>query len=208
MFEAVIFDFGGVITSSPFEAFNHMEQRLGIPANSVRRINATNPDTNAWAQFERAEIDASEFDAKFSQEAEALGIRLQGRDVLSCLQGSVRPTMLEALRRITKRYKTGCITNNVKSMPSDHGRDPLVAEAFSLFGHVIESSKLGIRKPDPRIYQMMLEHLEVPAGRSVYLDDLGINLKPAKALGMTTIKVESAAPAIAELERHLGIQLG
>jgi putative hydrolase of the HAD superfamily len=83
----------------------------------------------------------------------------------------------------------------------------LVAEAFSLFGHVIESSKLGIRKPDPRIYQMMLDHLGVPAEHSIYLDDLGINLKPARALGMTTIKVESAAPAIAELERHLGIQL-
>jgi putative hydrolase of the HAD superfamily len=98
MFEAVIFDFGGVITSSPFEAFNHMEQRLGIPANSVRRINATNPDTNAWAQFERAEIDAAEFDAKFSQEAEALGISLQGRDVLSCLQGSVPSSHHEALQ--------------------------------------------------------------------------------------------------------------
>lgn len=207
MFQAVIFDFGGVITESPFEAFNRMEQRLGIPQNSVRRINATNPDTNAWAQFERAEIDAAEFDTKFSQEARALGISLQGRDVLSCLQGSVRPAMLEALRRISRQFKTGCITNNVKSMPADHGRDPQVAEAFSLFGHVIESSKLGIRKPDPRIYRMMLEHLEVPAERSVYLDDLGINLKPAKALGMTTIKVESAGPAISELERHLGIRL-
>lgn len=208
MFEAVIFDFGGVITESPFEAFNRLEQRLGIPLNSVRRINSTNPDTNAWAQFERSEIDATGFDDKFSREALALGISLTGRDVLSCLQGNVRPDMLEALRRIAARFRTGCITNNVKPDPSDRSeRDLLVTEAFSLFGHVIESSKLGIRKPDPRIYAMMLEHLGVPAARSVYLDDLGINLKPARDLGMTTIKVVTAAPAIDELERHLGLSL-
>ena len=209
MFEAVIFDFGGVITQSPFEAFNRLESRLSVPANSIRRINSTNPDTNAWAQSERAEIDVAEFDRRFSEEARALGINLSGRDVLSCLQGNVRPAMLEALRRISKRFKTGCITNNVKSAPSDPvARDNQVSEAFSLFGYVIESSKLGIRKPDPRIYTMMLDHLKVSAERSIYLDDLGINLKPAKALGMTTIKVESEGPAVAELERLLGIQLG
>lgn len=209
MFEAVIFDFGGVITESPFEAFNRLEHSLGIPLNTIRRINATNPDSNAWAQFERSEIDAAAFDRKFGAEAQALGISLNGRQVLGCLQGNVRPTMLEALRRISRQFRTGCITNNVKPEASDlSDRDAKVAEAFSLFEHVIESSKIGIRKPDPRIYAMMLEHLKVPPERSVYLDDLGINLKPAKAMGMTTIKVESPAPAIAELQRHLGIELG
>jgi putative hydrolase of the HAD superfamily len=209
MFEAVIFDFGGVITESPFEAFNRMEARLGISPNTVRRINATNPDTNAWALFERSEIGPEEFDRRFSEEAAALGVTLAGRDVLSCLHGSVRPRMLEALKRIAGKFRTGCITNNVKAAGPDHSnRDAKVAEAFSLFGHVLESSKIGIRKPDPRIYTMMLEALSVKPERAVYLDDLGINLKPAKALGMTTIKVVTGDDAIAELERHLGMKLG
>jgi putative hydrolase of the HAD superfamily len=208
MFEAVIFDFGGVITESPFEAFNRLEARRGLSPDTIRRINATNPDTNAWARFERSEIDAGEFDRLFSAEAAALGIDLAGHDVLSCLQGAVRPRMLGALRRIAARYRTGCITNNVRTNGPDHAaRDPQVAEAFALFGHVLESSKLGIRKPDPRIYAMMLEHLGVPPAAAIYLDDLGINLKPARALGMTTIKVVTGDDAIAELERHLGLAL-
>lgn len=208
MFEAVIFDFGGVITESPFEAFNRMEARLGISPNTVRRINATNPDTNAWALFERSDIGPEEFDLRFSEEAAALDVSLSGRDVLACLHGNVRPRMLEALRRIAGKLKTGCITNNVKSAGPDHpARDTLVAEAFSLFGHVLESSRIGIRKPDPRIYAMMLDALAVPPARAVYLDDLGINLKPARALGMTTIKVVSGDDAIAELENLLGMKL-
>jgi len=208
MFEAVIFDFGGVITESPFEAFNRMERTLGIPADTVRRINATNPDTNAWAMFERAEIDTAEFDRRFSAEAAALGASLSGHDVLSCLQGAVRPRMLEALKRIAALYKTGCITNNVPNDRPDHAtRDARVAEAFNLFGHVIESSKLGIRKPDPRIYRLMLDYLGVHPSRAIYLDDLGINLKPARAMGMTTIKVATGDDAIAELERLLAITL-
>lgn len=208
MFEAVIFDFGGVITESPFEAFNRMERTRGIPADTVRSINATNPDTNAWAMFERAEIDTGEFNRRFSAEAAAFGVSLSGHDVLTCLQGAVRPRMLEALKRIAARYKTGCITNNVRSDGPDHAtRDVRVAEAFSLFGHVIESSKLGIRKPDPRIYRLMLDHLEVQPTRAIYLDDLGINLKPARTMGMTTIKVTTGDDAIAELERLLAISL-
>jgi putative hydrolase of the HAD superfamily len=159
--------------------------------------------------FERSEIDTVEFDRRFSAEAAAFGVTLSGRDVLSCLQGSVRPRMLEALKRISGRYKTGCITNNVRSDGPDHAtRDPRVAEAFALFGHVIESSKLGIRKPDPRIYGLMLEHLGVEAAKAIYLDDLGVNLKPAKALGMTTIKVVTGDDAIANLEALLGTRLG
>jgi putative hydrolase of the HAD superfamily len=208
MFEAVIFDFGGVITHSPFEAFNRLEARLSIPADTIRRINASNPDHNAWARFERAEIDAEAFDTAFASEAKSVGVELAGREVLSCLQGSVRLDMLEALRRISGTYKTGCITNNVKSGKGVEAKpDPLVIEAFSLFDHVLESSKIGIRKPDPRIYELMLSKLKVKPERCIYLDDLGINLKPARDLGMTTIKVTSSEPTIAELERLLRIEL-
>jgi putative hydrolase of the HAD superfamily len=208
MMEAVIFDFGGVITESPFEAFNRLESARGLPKDLVRRINATNPHTNAWARFERSEVGLDGFDIAFADEARAMGFELPGREVLACLHGAVRPYMLEALRRIAARFKTGCITNNVKSEKQTDGwRDRNVDEAMGLFGHVIESSKVGIRKPDPRIYQMMVEALRVDPGRCVYLDDLGINLKPARDMGMTTIKVERAEPALDSLESLLGLTL-
>jgi putative hydrolase of the HAD superfamily len=206
--EAVIFDFGGVITESPFEAFNRLETARGLPKDLVRRINATNPHTNAWARFERAEVNLYGFDLAFADEARAMGFELPGREVLACLHGAVRPSMLEALRRIAARFKTGCITNNVKSeKEADGWRDHGVDEAMGLFNHVIESSKAGIRKPDPRIYQMMVEVLAVDPRRCVYLDDLGINLKPARDMGMTTIKVERADAALASLENLLGLTL-
>jgi putative hydrolase of the HAD superfamily len=208
MMQAVIFDFGGVITESPFEAFNRLEAARGLPKDLVRRINATNPHTNAWARFERAEIGLDGFDAAFADEARAMGFELPGREVLSCLQGEVRPAMLEALRRIAARFKTGCITNNVKSdNPASSWRNENVDEAMGLFHHVLESSKIGVRKPDPRIYKMMVEALAVDPQRCVYLDDLGINLKPARDMGMTTIKVERANPAIDALENLLGLTL-
>lgn len=208
MFEAVIFDFGGVITESPFEAFNRLEAERGIPKDTIRRINATNPHENAWARFERAEIDIAGFDTAFAEEAKAVGHVLPGRDVMGCLYGAVRPSMLEALRRISARMKTGCITNNVKTEGSSSGwRNKSVDEAMSLFHHVIESSKVGVRKPDPRIYKMMTDELSVDPKRCIYLDDLGINLKPAREMGMTTIKVEAAAPALEALEHHLGLTL-
>jgi putative hydrolase of the HAD superfamily len=209
MFEAVIFDFGGVITESPFEAFNQLESARGLPKDFIRRINAANPHDNAWAKFERAEITPDAFDVAFADEARAQGFELGGRDVIACLAGAVRPSMLEALRRISVRFKTGCITNNVKS-DNKHGgmwNNRSVDEAMSLFQHIIESSKVGIRKPDPRIYRMMTDALAVDPTRCIYLDDLGINLKPARALGMTTIKVEAPAPTIDALEHHLGLTL-
>lgn len=208
MMEAVIFDFGGVITESPFEAFNRLESARGLPKDLVRRINATNPHTNAWARFERSEIGLDGFDLAFADEARAMGFELPGREVLACLHGAVRPSMLEALRRISARFKTGCITNNVKSdNPENTWRNQSVDEAMGLFGHVIESSKIGIRKPDPRIYRMMVEALAVDPHRCIYLDDLGINLKPARDMGMTTIKVERADPALDTLENLLGLTL-
>lgn len=208
MMQAVIFDFGGVITESPFEAFNRLETARGLPKDFVRRINATNPHANAWARFERAEIDLDAFDLAFADEARALGFELPGREVIACLYGAVRPSMLEALRRINEKFKTGCITNNVKSEnPASSWRNQSVDEAMALFHHVIESSKVGVRKPDPRIYQMMTDALRVDPRNCIYLDDLGINLKPARDMGMTTIKVGAAEPALETLEELLGLTL-
>jgi putative hydrolase of the HAD superfamily len=211
MIRAVIFDFGGVFTSSPFEAFNRYERERGLPENLIRRINSTNHLENAWALFERAEVDIDGFDKAFAAEAAALGHHLPGRDVLPLLAGDLRPEMVEALRRIKARFKTGCITNNVPSMEAVGADRPDTLyrrEVVEMFDEMIESSKLGIRKPDPRIYQLMCEKLSVAPEECVYLDDLGGNLKPARQMGMITIKVESASQAIAELEAATGMRLG
>jgi putative hydrolase of the HAD superfamily len=207
MLEAVIFDFGGVFTSSPFEAFARFERERGLPADFIRRVNSENHLDNAWARLERAEIDHDAFDLAFAAECRALGHEVGGRDVLPLLAGAPRPEMIEALRRIHGRLKTGCITNNLPA----GGPSPLASfyklEAMALFDHVIESSKIGLRKPDPRIYRMMVEALGAAPEACVYLDDIGINLKPARAMGMTTIKVTDPAAAIAELEGYVGFPL-
>ena len=209
-FDAVIWDFGGVITSSPFEAFARFETASELPKDFIRSINATNPDTNAWALFERSEIDADAFDAAFQAEATARGHSVRGAEVLALLAGDIRPEMVAVLQRlIDEDYKIGCITNNVKSgsgagMARSKEKAAAVEAVMELFSHVIESSKVGIRKPDSEIYKMACTALDVTPERAVFLDDLGVNLKPARALGMATIKVSGAEQAISELETLLG----
>lgn len=209
MIEAVIWDFGGVLTSSPFEAFARFETERGLPIDIIRRTNAANHFENAWAKFERAEIDLDTFDELFAEESRALGAEVRGRDVLPLLSGTLRPEMVNALRTIKQNHKTGCITNNLpaNAIGSSSGRTLYVAEVMALFDHVIESAKIGLRKPDPKIYQMMIEALGVAPKACVYLDDLGVNLKPAREMGMATIKVVSAEQAIAELEDATGLNL-
>jgi putative hydrolase of the HAD superfamily len=209
----VIFDFGGVITSSPFDAFNRMEAERGLPHDLVRQINATNPDSNAWALFERAEVNAAEFDDLFAAEAQALGHTLRGADVLTCLSGDIRPRMVVALDTLKAGgFRLGCITNNVPTgkgagMAGSAAKAEAIEAIMARFEHVIESSKAGVRKPDPRIYQMMCESLGVAAENCIYLDDLGINCKPAAALGMTAIKVVGEDQALADLGACVGVAL-
>jgi putative hydrolase of the HAD superfamily len=209
MIEAVIWDFGGVLTSSPFEAFARFESERSLPADIIRRTNAANHLENAWAKFEPAEVDIDAFDQLFAAESLALGAEVRGKDVLPLLSGDLRPEMVEALRRVKTVFRTGCITNNLpaNSIGSESGRSLYIAEVMALFDHVIESAKIGLRKPNPRIYQMMTDALDVDPEHCVYLDDLGVNLRPARAMGMTTIKVLGAAQAIADLERATGLSL-
>lgn len=210
---AVLWDFGGVITSSPFEAFNRYEASRGLPRDCIRRINAADPDRNAWARLERSEISADDFDALFAAEAAALGYEIAGRDVLSLLAGDIRPAMVAALDMLKDAgFRLGCITNNAKvgrgaGMSADPEKAAAVATILARFEHVIESAKVGVRKSDPRIYQMMCDALGVAPEACVYLDDLGINCKPAAAMGMAAIKVTSEAQALAELSRLTGVEL-
>ena len=208
--EAVIWDFGGVFTSSPFEAFNRYEADHGLPKDLIRRINATDPDTNAWALFERNEIDTAGFDELFLKESTALGHPVPGRQVLPLLSGSLRPRMVAALKACKQHFKVGCITNNMVTHHSPGADAPqraagAMGQVMPLFDHIIESSKAGVRKPDPKIYLMMCEALEVKPEACVYLDDLGINCKPAAALGMRAIKVVEVGQTLAELAAATGL---
>lgn len=204
-FKAVFWDFGGVILSSPFDAFNAYERQHGLPIDFIRTINSRHPDTNAWALIERREVDSIQFDALFAKESEAAGHLVPGLDVLGMLSGSVRPEMVTALDRVIEAgYITACLTNNVST---DHSRAEVDA-VMERFHHVIESSKVGCRKPEPEFYEIACATVGVEPHEVVFLDDLGINLKPAKAMGMTTIKVLNVAQAIFALEAALSIRLG
>ncbi|MEZ5560527.1 MAG: HAD-IA family hydrolase [Pseudomonadales bacterium] len=210
MIEAVLWDFGGVLTTSPFEAFNRYEAERGLPADFIRTVNATNPESNAWAMFESSQISLDQFDEQFARESHQLGHEIRGRDVVALLSGDIRPRMVDVLRHCKHHYSVACITNNVKSgqgpgMARSGERAGQVAEVMALFDLVVESSIEGIRKPNPRIYQITCERLGVDPGAAVFLDDLGINLKPARELGMRTIKVLSEAQAISDLAAITGL---
>jgi putative hydrolase of the HAD superfamily len=203
---AVLWDFGGVLTTSPFDAFTRFEEENGLPRDFIRTLNATDPDVNAWARFERADIDVDEFVVLFEAEAAAAGHSLDARKLLPCLRGQLRPSMVEALRRCHSQLRTALLTNNFidpegSTSPNGHGT---VLDHFDV---VIESSKAGCRKPDPRFYELALEMLGVAADKAVFLDDLGINLKPARALGMQTIKVTDPDLAIEQLQSIVGFDL-
>ena len=210
--EAVIWDFGGVFTTSPFDAFNRYERERGLPHDIIRSINSVNPDSNAWAKIERSDVDAATFDRLFADEAKALGHDIRGADVLALLSGDLRPRVVAAFKACKVRFKVGCITNNAPTgkgagMSSSSEKAQQIADVFGLFDHVIESSKAGVRKPDPRIYLMMCDALRVKPEACVYLDDLGINLKPAREMGMTTIKVLSEEQLLEDLARTVGMDV-
>lgn len=208
MIRAVLFDFGGVILSSPFEAFNDYEREAGLAPDTIRTINATDPDRNAWARFERGELDVAGFVAAFEEEAAGLGHTVDARRVLDGLRGRPRPEMVEALRRVAARHKTAMLTNNFRGPRGGAGDRAGELEAIhDLFDEIVESSVVGVRKPEVRFYEIACERLEVEPDECVFLDDLGVNLKPARAMGMTTIKVGDPAVALAELETILGFDL-
>ncbi len=208
--KAILWDFGGVLTTSPFEAFNRFEAAHDLPKDFIRRVNSTNPTTNAWAQFESNTITTEQFDQLFEQESESLGHPVRGMRVLELLSGELRPRMVSALRKCKEHFKVGCITNNMKSgegpsMARDEAKAAASQSVMALFDVIVESSVEGVRKPDPRIYEIACGRMDIAPDTCVFLDDLGINLKPAKALGMTTIKVIEEDQAIKDLTKATGI---
>jgi putative hydrolase of the HAD superfamily len=206
---AVLFDLGGVLSESPMDAFAEYEAAAGLPAGLIRRLNATDPDANAWARLERGELDADGFTAAFESEALAAGHRVDAGRVLRALDApALRPAMVDAVRRLrTAGLPLGLVSNNVRPM----ARTGALGELLGLFDVVVESSVEGIRKPEPEIYRRALARLAEAAGQPLfpadcaYLDDLGVNLKPARALGMHTVKVVDPDEALDELAALTGV---
>lgn len=206
-YKAVIWDFGGVITSSPFEAFNKFELDNNLPKDIIRTINSENPDDNAWAKFERNDIDLNEFDTLFSKEADKKGFQISGKQVVKLLSGDIRKPMVDFLLSLKENYKLGCITNNIQNSKDDKVNHlNQASQVMKIFDHIIESSRVGLRKPDPKIYYMSCDALGVRPEECIYLDDLGINLKPARKIGMTTIKVIDPNEAIDEVKKYLQLK--
>ena len=202
--DAILWDFGGVFTTSPFENFNLLEERCGAPRDFIRTLNSVNPTTNAWAQFESNQVSLEEFDELFAKESKLAGHEIRGKDVISMLSGDLRPKMVELLKLCKKQYKVACITNNVKAgqgpgMSRDDAKASKVSKVMELFDDVIESSVEGIRKPNPEIYKLACQRISVEPDKCLFIDDLGINLKPAKELGMKTIKVLSETQALKDI---------
>ena len=213
MIKAVFWDFGGVITSSPFEAFNKFEIDNNLPADFLRQVNSTNPNDNAWAKLERSEVNLEEFDLLFEEESNNLGHAVKGKEVIALLQGQIRPDMVKALQKIRGNFIQACLTNNIRSLKEEAFEEGNVSVSgkhdviMDLFDFVIESSKVNLRKPDPAFYKMACEKASIEPSEAVFLDDLGINLKPAKNLGMKTIKVINSTDALQELQKLISIKI-
>ena len=212
MIKAVFWDFGGVITSSPFESFNRFEKENNLPSDFLRSVNSTNPDSNAWALLERNEINLEEFDLLFERESDDLGHSVKGKDVIALLKGQIRPEMITALEKIRGNLIQACLTNNIQSMGDIDFEGNVSAagkheEVMGMFDFVFESSKENVRKPDPEFYLRACERGNVDPSDVVFLDDLGINLKPAKALGMSTIKVADPKEALSALQALLDFDI-
>ena len=213
MIKAVFWDFGGVITSSPFEAFNKFEIDNNLPADFLRQVNSTNPNDNAWAKLERSEVNLEEFDLLFEEESNNLGHAVKGKEVIALLQGQIRPEMVKALQKIRGNLIQACLTNNIRSLKEEAFEEGNVSVSgkhdviMELFDFVIESSKVNLRKPDPAFYKMACEKANIEPSEAVFLDDLGINLKPAKNLGMKTIKVINSTDALQELQKLISIKI-
>jgi putative hydrolase of the HAD superfamily len=204
---AVLFDLGGVVFPSPFEAFDRYDERAGLQVGFTRALIRTSSETGAWAALERGEVTMTEFFIALEQEAAELGETVDAARIMATIgeESGPRPEMLEAIVRLRRaNFRVGALTNNWAN-DSNGPRSP--GDRDDLFDVMIESSKVGLRKPDPRIYTLALDQLGVGAHETVFLDDLGINLKPAREMGMTTIKVVDHHTALGELEAVLGLTL-
>ncbi len=201
---AILWDYGGVVTTSPFDAFNRFEAANGLPMNFIRNVNTRNIHGNAWAKMERNEVDLDGFCALFEEESRAAGHMVKGRDVLTLIYGDIRHEIVAAIERLSRHYRQACLTNNMTFAPINAEKRKQSNEIMALFDYVFESSKVGIRKPQTEFYQLACRTMGITPNEAVFLDDLGVNLRPARDMGMQTIKVTSGHQALDALASVLG----
>ena len=205
--KTIIFDFGGVITNSPIEGFKLLEEKHGYDKGIITNINMNNPDNNAWAKSERGEIDINTFLEEFEKEALSIGQKINAKEILQQLYGSLRKNMINKIKLLStsKKYKLICLTNVLKGVDifTPKERVEAVKDVMSYFDIIYESYKLNMRKPEARIYQYILKELNIEPQETVFLDDLRMNLKSARKLGINTIKVIEPNDAIYELDQIL-----
>ena len=205
-YEAVVFDLGGVVFPSPLDVFRVYEHEHGLRHRFISEVVLADPEHGAWGRLERGELSLDEFCDAFDAECAAHGGEVDSRDLMRAVGAGLepRPAMVAAIGAIRGRgLKTAALTNN---WADDAGRRE-ASPTQDWFDVVVESAVEGLRKPDPRIYRLVCTRLEVALSTAVFLDDLGANLKPARELGMTTIKVAEPDAALAELESVLGFAL-
>ena len=205
---AVIFDLGGVVLGSPLHAIRRYERSLEIPENAINRVVMETAPAGAWHQLERGEIDMSTFYTSFEGECAAAGHPIDARAMFveMAIAAKPRPAMLRAIERIKEEgLRVAALTNNWASEESQADSGTRALSEF--FHEFVESSVEGLRKPDPRIYELVCNRLGVAPTETAFLDDIGANLKPARKMGMTTIRVDEPAPALAELQQALGFDL-
>ena len=203
-YRAVIFDLGGVVVGSPLHAIAAYERDTGIAEGSINRIVVATGPGGAWSRLERGELTLEAFYPAFEADCDAYGCRISARTMMGLVAESTqpRPAMLEAIRRI-RAYGllAAAVTNN---WVTEEEGTRVLRPFFDVF---IESAVVGIRKPDPRIFLLACGELGAEPAEVVVLDDIGSNLKSARELGMTTIKVVDPDTALAELESVLELAL-
>ena len=206
MIEAVVFDLGGVVMDSPLAAIVRYERAHGLPAGAVNRVVVESGEAGAWSRLERGELTLEAFLSPFEADCRTCGVEVNSQALMAFIAeaGVPRPQMLEAIRRIrVSGRRAAALTNNwVREGPRERHR---LREHFDVF---VESALVGLRKPDPRIYELVCRELGVPPSRAAFLDDIGRNLKTARALGMATIKVDDPDVALRELAELLQLDLG
>ncbi len=203
---AVVFDLGGVVTGSPLQAIARYERDHGLLPNVINRVVVASGGRGAWARLERGELTVERFILPFEDDCRAHDVEVDGARLMAYIAeaGRPRPQMLEAIRRLVDRgLRVAALTNNWLSEAPRPEPHPL-RRHFHVF---VESSVVGLRKPDPRIYRLVCGDLGVEPAQAAFLDDIGTNLKPARALGMTTIKVDEPGAALRDLGERLGIDL-
>ncbi len=205
---AVIFDLGGVVLDSPLHAIARFERETGMPAGFVNRVVVSTGPGGAWSRLERGELRVEDWIPAFERDCAEAGQKLSAARMMEAIRGASepRPRMIAAIRAIRAHgLRVGALTNNwVADEPSENRLGQELRELFDAF---VESSLVGLRKPDPRIYEHACRELGVPPAASIFLDDIGANLKAARALGMHTIKVDTPEQALDELESALGFSL-